>query len=112
MFSKFSLYTKAGLLAILMILAGTSPVCLWASSGQDTAPYLQDQAIDRQMGILDKSWKSIDLVNIYSRFDLPLQVRPGFPPYDQQAERAQDPSVRGIGQNCYRDPQTKKLVCS
>ena len=112
MFRISSPYAKAGVLSSLLILGEIGGVCLWASSGQEEASYLRDQKIDQEMKLLDKPWERITLVNIYSRFDLPLEVRPGFPPYDQEVERAQDFSTRPIPSNCHRDPKTNQLVCT
>ncbi|MGH7197459.1 MAG: hypothetical protein ACREH5_01800 [Candidatus Omnitrophota bacterium] len=54
----------------------------------ETLSYAEDQRIDEGLGLLGRPW-DLDLVNVNSRLDQLLQVRPGFPPYDQQVEHAQ-----------------------
>ena len=81
-------------------VAATAGV-VWAES----LSYLDDQKIDEGLGILDRPW-DLNLVNVNSRLDQLLQVKPGFPPYDQQVERAQQLPER----ICF-DNQMQQIPC-
>ena len=70
---------------LLLAMAGEPP----AFAAQTAPSYQDDQAIDEKLGLLNRQWKT-DLVNIRMRLDLPPQARAGFPPYDQQPEKAQN----------------------
>lgn len=52
------------------------------------ASYLEEQAIDEKLGLLNQPWH-INLVDLYTPESLPPQMRLGLPPYDQQVEKAQ-----------------------
>jgi hypothetical protein len=71
-----------GLVAVLLAALGPGPV------SAETLTHQEDQRIDEGLGLFDRPW-DLNLVNVNSRLDQLLQVRPGFPPYDQQVEHAQ-----------------------
>lgn len=54
----------------------------------EAANYLEEQAIDQELGLLDQPWK-INRVRMYTPESLPPQMKLGLPPYDQQVENAQ-----------------------
>ena len=59
------------------------------------ASYLAEQAIDSNLGLLNRPWR-MNLVRLPSRFDLPAQLKSGGPPpYSQQVEKAQLPGGAG-----------------
>ena len=96
--------------AVLALMVGMQAMVFsTAAAAEPATSYEQDQKIDQEMGVWDKLWKPLNLVNIFSRRDEPAQVKPGFPPYDQQVERAQD--FRTKRENCYVDPQTLQVIC-
>ena len=60
------------------------------------APYLAEQAIDAELGLLKRPWR-INLVRLPSRLNLPAQLKAGgTPPYHQQIEKAQS-AASGAG---------------
>lgn len=83
---------RGGVRHFLALLLGVFFVVVNGGLAQaETAsfPYLEDQRIDEGLGLFGRPW-DINLVNVNSRLDQLLQVQPGFPPYDQQVERAQE----------------------
>lgn len=89
-------------LAVAVLFVVLNGGGVWAESL--SASYIEDQKIDESLGLLGRPW-DLDLVNVNSRLDQLLQVRPGFPPFDQQVERAQavpepPPCVPQINQPC------------
>lgn len=81
-----------------LVVAGTG------AAAAETASYGDDQRIDEGLGLLDRPW-DLNLVNVNSRLDQLLQVRPGFPPYDQQVEHAQRvPEKKCFNQNMQQVP--------
>jgi hypothetical protein len=68
----------------LMLLAGAAAA----------APTADEEAVDRQIGILGRPWK-INRVTLRTRdyMRLRAQVKTGLPSYDQQVERAQQPDA-------------------
>jgi len=89
----------------LVMLIGQAPLSVAAP----TDSYQEDEAIDEQLGLLDMGWK-LDLVNIRMRLDQPLEVRPGFPPYDEQVQEAQNFSI--YVPVCVYVPRVERVVCS
>lgn len=64
--------------------AGTQP-----SASVPAPAYLEDQAIDQELGVINHAW-TVNRVRVSSRFDLPAQLAPGgLPPFAQQVETAQ-----------------------
>lgn len=72
----------------MLALAALLAVMSAGLARAEALSYMEDQRIDEGLGLLDRPW-DLNLVNVNSRLDQLLQVRPGFPPYDQQVERAQ-----------------------
>lgn len=75
-------------LSFILVLAAFLAVMSAGPARAEALSYMEDQRIDEGLGLLDRPW-DLDLVNVNSRLDQLLQVRPGFPPYDQQVEHAQ-----------------------
>lgn len=73
----------------LICIAAMALLCatgFWSEA--EELRYVKDQAIDRQLGLLDRSWR-INRVRLNTRGKQPPQVHPTFPPYSQQPEDAQ-----------------------
>ena len=67
-----------------------SVLFMFAISGTiQAADYHEEQQIDQELGILDRAWNFV-YTRLFGREQLPAQVKPGAPTYDQEIERAQD----------------------
>ena len=82
---------------LLKVLAVVGAVAVVFSSEAGAVSYLEEQGMDQQLGLLDHPWRfgtsgKGDLLR-----NLPLEVRPGFPPYAQEPEKAQDAATHGLG---------------
>lgn len=89
-------YTGMALIVSLLLggglLRAETPAGAPPSTTAPAPSYLEEQAVDQQLGVLNRAW-TLNHVRVSSRFDLPAQLAPGgLPPFAQQSEKAQSPS--------------------
>lgn len=61
--------------------------------------YQEDQAIDEKLGLLNQPFQ-ISMPRLYTRQNLPAQMKPGSPPFSQQIQKSADPFSQGLDQIC------------
>lgn len=72
---------------ILLSVALMSAIFLPSVAVHATTKAEEEAAIDEALGILDNDW-TVDTVTIKKISELPDEMRPGLPPYDQQPRDA------------------------